>query len=1019
MMTFDLFVQTSYSFNGSLLDVNQWLARAKEYGYTALGIADEHNLYAAIKFYQSCLDAGIKPIFGSVLGIQTALGGRTSFLFIAKNDRGYRNLLKLVSAANTSGPDVPWDRVMEWKDGLAVIALPDRGDLPAAILANDLSLAADLYRQYSRAFETFYLGIDLSDFVSEMRIAPIFRAFGECVIVHQVHYLDKDDLLASKVLSMILKDEKVTEEGMFVAEEALHDFKTPAELTALYADDPEAVRTTERLIESIGVTIDFDRTCLPRYPVPEKRKSADYLRALATKGLEKRLSVKENSEFTPRQYRERLDYELSVIESMGFCDYFLIVWDFVLYAKKQGILVGPGRGSAAGSLVSFTLGITDIDPLEHRLYFERFLNPERITMPDIDTDFPDDRRDDVIRYVVEKYGKDHVSNIIAFGTFQGKSAIRDTARILKTPEGVIDEITGYVSESANSIDEFKKDHPEKYRFLTESAETSMLMRISERIAGLPRHVSTHAAGIVITDQPLTDYSPVQNGLMGMYQTQYEAADLERIGLLKIDFLGIRNLTTIDRVLKLIEEKTGNKINIYRLPLQDEPTFRLLREVNTLGLFQLESEGMMNLLRKLQIRSFDDIAVAVALFRPGPMENIPAYLRRRNGEEKVVYPHPDLEKILKDTHGIIVYQEQIMQIAHDFAGFTLGEADVLRRAVSKKKEEVLQQERLRFVTKCIGKGYSQTVADEIYDYIVKFANYGFNKNHSVVYALVAYWMAYLKANYPTYFMGVLLDSAIGSAAATADYIRECRKMNIKVLPPRINESQPHFVMENGDLRYPYLGVRNIGAVAAEKIQQIKGDKPFTGFLDFMERAQGLINSRAIESLIMVGMFDDFGQTKKTLMKNLKSVSHFIALGGYSGKETFVFLEEPEFAFDELASQEKELIGLNLSYHAFHPFEKALEAKGIPSVSVAIQKENAPTVFGGILQKMKVIKTKKGDEMAFLTFEDALSSLEAILFPNDFRQFKPGLRLGEIYVVHGKLEVRDKKRQVVVSNLISWK
>jgi DNA polymerase-3 subunit alpha len=1018
-MTFELFVQTSYSFNGSLLDVDPWIARAKEYGYTALGIADEHNLYAAIKFYQGCLDAGIKPILGSVLGVQTIHGGKTTFLFIAKTNLGYRNLLKLVSVANTAGPEIPWENVMEWKDGLAVIALPDRGDLSAAILANDLSLAADLFRQYRRTFETFYLGIDLSDFVSEMRIAPIFRTLGECVIVHRVHYLDKDDLLASKVLSMILKDEKVTEEGMFVTEEALHDFKTPAELTALYAEDGEAIRTTERLIESVHVTIDFDRTCLPKYPVPENRKSADYLRALATKGLEKRLSVKETQKYPWEQYRERLDYELSVIESMGFCDYFLIVWDFVLYAKKHGILVGPGRGSAAGSLVSFSLGITDIDPLEHRLYFERFLNPERITMPDIDTDFPDDRRDDVIRYVVEKYGKDHVSNIIAFGTFQGKSAIRDTGRILHVSDNVINEITGYVSEADNSIEEFKKNHPEKYRFLMESPDTARLLQVSERIAGLPRHVSTHAAGIVITDQPLTEYSPVQNGLMGMYQTQYEAIDLERIGLLKIDFLGIRNLTTIDRVLRLIEAKTGEKINIYRLPLKDEPTFRLLRDVHTLGIFQLESEGMMNLLRKLQVRSFEDIAVAVALFRPGPMENIPTYLRRRNGEETVVYPHPDLEKILKDTHGIIVYQEQIMQIAHDFAGFTLGEADVLRRAVSKKKEEVLQQERQRFVTKCVGKGYSQTVANEIYDYIVKFANYGFNKNHSVVYALVAYWMAYLKAHYPTYFMGVLLDSAIGSAAATADYIRECRKMNIKVLPPRINESQPHFVMENGNLRYPYLGIRNIGAVAAETIQQIKGDKPFTGFLDFLGRAQGLLNSRAIESLILVGMFDDFGQTKKTLMKNLKSASQFMALGGYSGKETFVFLEEPEFEFEELARQEKELIGLNLSYHAFLRYEKALEAKGIPSVSVVLQQPNGPTVFGGLLQKMKKIQTKQGDEMAFLTFEDAYASLEAILFPKDFRFFGPGLQLGEIYVVRGTLEDRDKKRQVLVTNLVSWK
>lgn len=1014
MMTFDLYVQTSYSFNGSLLDVERLIARARQQGFTALGIADEGNLYAAIKFAEGCREAGIRPILGSVISVINPFGEPTTFLFIAKNAMGYRNLLKIVTLANTESPEVAWNALCERKAGLIAVALPDRGDIRGAILGGDPGKAGALCLEYRRIFETFYLGIDLSDLVSEMQVAPVFRQLGECIVLNKVRYLDKEDLLASRVLGMILKDEKAGEEGLFVAEEALFDFKSPEVLTRLYADYGDAVHLTEKTIASIDLNLDFSRRCLPRYPVPEGRKSADYLSALAAKGLEKRLGAKAEAQFPAGTYQERLRYELSVIESMEFSDYFLIVWDFILYAKKHGILVGPGRGSAAGSLVSYVLGITDIDPLEHQLYFERFLNPERITMPDIDTDFPDDRRDEVIRYVAEKYGKNHVSNIIAFGTFQGKSAIRDCARILKISDPVIEEITGYVSETDNSIEEFKNSNPEKYRFLHNNSDIARLIDISERIAGLPRHVSTHAAGIVITDEEISAYSPVQNGLMGMYQTQFEAVDLEKIGLLKIDFLGIRNLTIVDRVLRMIEENTGEKINIYRLPLDDQRTFRLLREVNTLGVFQLESGGMMNLLRKMQIRNFADIAVCVALFRPGPMDNIPAYIRRRNGEENVIYPHPDLEKILRDTNGIIVYQEQIMQIAHEFAGYTLGEADVLRRAVSKKKEDVLRKERETFVSKCRAKGYSEAVANEIYDYIVKFANYGFNKNHSVVYALVAYWMAYLKANYPTFFMAVLLDSALGSSTATADYIRECQKLGLRILPPRINESHAHYVMENGNLRFPYLGVRNIGGVVADRIEQIKGDKPFTGFLDFMERAEG-VNSRVIESMILVGMFDGFGQTKKTLIENLKPITNFIALGGYSGKETFVYLEEPEYDFDYLSKTEKELIGLNLSYHAFMKYADLLSSKKIPAVSEALRKPDGKVEFAGILGKVKKIRTKSGEDMAFAEWEDPFDVIEGILFPRAFQQYGGLLERGKLYLVRGTLEQRDQKRQVLIDQI----
>ncbi|MDD4595341.1 MAG: DNA polymerase III subunit alpha [Candidatus Izemoplasmatales bacterium] len=1014
MMTFDLFIQTSYSFNGSLLDVDKLVSRAFEQGFTALGIADHKNLYGAIKFYQCCQAVGIKPIIGTVIDSRSKLDGKTTFLAIAKTTLGYHNLLKIVSYIQTENPVIPWDQLQTWKQDIIMIALSDRGDIYQAVLNNDLTMANDLYREYKQAFDYFYLGIDLSDFSVEMQVAPVYKTLGEAVIVNQVHYLDKDDLRAAKILTQIITSDKVENDSLFSSEEAIFNLKSPIELREAYSEYLEAVELTESLIAKIDVSIDFGKIQLPKYKVPGDYQAKDYLRALTTEGLKKRLASKGTQKIAVNVYQDRVKYELSVIEQMGYCDYFLIVWDFVLYAKKHGILVGPGRGSAAGSLVSYVLGIVDVDPLEHNLVFERFLNPERITMPDIDMDFPDDRRDEVIKYVADKYGKDHVVNIVAFGTFQGKSAIRDTAKVLGTNQTIIDEITGYISESENSIDEFKKMHPEKYRFLMDNPNTFDLLTISERIAGLPRHISTHAAGIVITDRDIREYAPIQNGLMGMYQTQWEMTDLEKIGLLKIDFLGIRNLTTIDRVLHLIETKTGDLINIYKIPTEDAKTFKLLQDVNTLGVFQLETDGMMNLARKMQIRTFDDIAVCVALFRPGPMENIPSYLRRRSGDEKVVFPHPDLEKILKETYGIIIYQEQILQIAHEFAGYSLGEADVLRRAVSKKKENVLIKEREKFVLKCKEKHYSEAIANEIYDYIVKFANYGFNKSHSVVYAMVAYWMAYLKANYPTYFMAVLLDSAIGSAKATADYIKECRKLKIKVLPPRINASQKHYALENGNLRFPYSGIRNIGNIVADRITEIKKDGPFSGFLDFVKRSSDL-NSRVVESMILCGMFDEFPETKKTLINNLKQISNFIKLDGYASKETFVYLNEEEYDFDYLIEQEKSLLGVNLSYHPFSRYAETIERNGLLVVSDIIETTNGSIRIAGMINRVKIIKTKSGNEMAFVEIEDEFNTIEGTLFAREYANDSAILIKGNVVIVSGLLEKRENKHQIIVSNM----
>jgi len=1016
MLTYDLFIQTGYSFNGSLIDVDRLIERAKTAGFSALGIADDRNMFAALKFYRKCVASGIKPVIGMAFPAVIGSGIEIPFSAFAKSNAGYRNLILLASALGTGEKALALDAVKDRSEGLFFVAPTNHGPINAAVVGGDVPAAIELWRAVRAALPASYLGLDLNDFTSEMKIAPVLGDIGEPVAFNRVNYMEQDDIPSSRILAQILHEAKTLNEGLFVNEDAVYDFKTPEQLTRMYGDHRKAAKNAERLIAEVDVSIDFSARRLPRYPLAAGLTAAGELRRMAEKGLVRRLATTPATRLRkrPEDYRARLEFELSVIEKMGYCDYFLVVWDFVLYAKKKGILVGPGRGSAAGSLTSYVLGIVDVDPLAHDLFFERFLNPERITMPDIDMDFPDDRRDEVIRYVAEKYGKDHVASIVAFGTFQGKSAIREVARILKTPETVVGEITGSVSETSNSIAEFKRNEPDKYRYMTANPPIAELLLTAEKLVDLPKHLSTHAAGIVITDEPITAFAPVRTGLLDMNQTQYEASDLEAIGLLKIDFLGISNLTTIDRVLKLIEAGNGTKVDIYKIPMDDPKTFRLLQDVSVLGVFQLESDGMMNLLRQMQIRSFDDISAAVALFRPGPMANIPEYIRRRTGQSKITYPDPLLEDILRETHGIIVYQEQIMQIANVYAGYSLGEADVLRRAVSKKKEDVLVREREKFVRKCGERNHSSAVSNEIYDYIVKFADYGFNKSHSVAYALVAYWMAYLKANHPFEFMAVLLDATVGSAAATHDYVRECRKLGIKVLPPDINGSGARFRIEQGGLRFPFQGIRGIGPVVAKRLEEIRGERPFADFVDFMRRAAD-VNARAIESLIMVGAFDTFGKNRQTLVSNQKQIANYMSFGEYSDSTKFVFIEFPEFDFGILQEKEKELIGINLLHHPLNRYAERLAAMNLMTVSDAIHTAGGFVRFAGLVARVNRIKTKGGEAMAFLEIEDQLSSAEGVLFPRTYARTSAGLEKGTVKIFGGRLEKQTDKKQFVIDEV----
>lgn len=1007
MINFNLYLQSSYSLNGSLIDIEKAVEKAASFGYKTLGLVDVNHMYGVIKFYQACIKKRIKPIIGLEVSLKGLSFESQPVILYAKNNHGYNNLIKISSFLGNGNADIETDFLKKHNEGIIGVIISDKGMFSDSLYADNDSAATIIYNEISVTLDSLYLGLDLRNYSAEIKIAPKLKDYGKTVVLTSTHYLNEEDKVASQILQKILQKDKV-DSGLFESDDISLHLRQIEEVDRIYNAYPIAIKNTYEIINQCEVVIDFDKLHLPKYQFG-KESAGQKLKELTNKGLVRRLKQKNIFTDKYQQYQSRLDYELSVIEKMNYEDYFLIVWDFVLYAKKRGILVGPGRGSAAGSLVAYVLGIVDVDPIEFDLYFERFLNPERITMPDIDMDFPDDKRDEIIQYVADKYGYDKVVSIITFGTFQGKSAIRDVARILGTANAIIEDITSNISETNNSIEEFQKQYPKKYQQYIANPEINTLISIASKLNGLCRHTSTHAAGIIITEDAIHNYCPTQKGLLGMLQTQYEAEDLEKLGLLKIDFLGIRNLSIITNTLDLIKEFDNKEIEIYKIPLDDEKTFKLLKEVNSLGIFQLESSGMMNLMRQMQISEFNDIATCISLHRPGPMENIPSFIKRRNKEERVSYIDDDLIPILKDTQGIIVYQEQIMKIANKFASYSLGEADVLRRAVSKKNREILEKEREKFVQGVINTGYSVEVGNQIYDYIVKFANYGFNKSHAVAYSLVAYWMAYLKANFPSYFLSVLLNSQIGSVTGTNKYIMECRKLGIKVLPPRLNLSTDNYGFENGNLRFPYKGIKGIGDVTAKTITNVQNNQPFTNFVDFVSRASD-IGSNVVEALIFANVFESFGYNKRTLINNISSVQNYISFGN---REEFKFAEYPEYDFEFLQQKEKEMLGINFEYHPIHRFKDVIQKNNYPILSEILETEPRFFKFVAVLSRVKKHITKTNENMAFVTFEDEYNNLEAVLFPKMLRSIN--LEVGLVYLVEGIFEVKNQKQSYIINKI----
>ncbi len=998
----NLFVETNFSMNGSNIKIKELVNKAVASNYQALAITDR-KMYGVIKFYKECLKNNVKPIIGLNILIEGVSNeSRNNLLVYAKNNEGYQNLLKLASIQSLNSV-ISLSEFKKYHKGIITVINMDNSEVLAYFNLNQNNELKEALNLLSTLSNNLYFRVSNNSELNEY----IGKTY-QLVVLDYVHYLDQEDYIISNTLKKIFSKES----GNLFSDNKGNHFKTIDEINELYKAYPSAIENAAKIAEMCNVTISFDQTYLPTYNVKQDVSAKDYLHALAYKGLEKRLVGKKVDK---RKYLARLEYELKIIDDMGYNDYFLIVWDFVKYAKKKKYLVGPGRGSAAASLVSYCLGITSVDSIKYDLVFERFLNPERITLPDIDMDLPDDKRDDIIKYVRDFYGVNKVASICTFGTFLAKSAIRDTARVLEIDGLLLDEILKYTIQYPN-LSKMLEESTEIQNIIARDKKAKNLLMIAVKIEGLHRHVSTHAAGIIITSKDLTDHTAVQNGLLDMMQTQYKAKDLEELGLLKIDFLGLGNLTTINKVVNLINETEKQSLDIYKIPMDDKLTFDLLKRVETTGIFQLESQGMRSLIGNMQVDCFEDIVTILALYRPGPMENIPVYLKRRQKREKITYPHKILEDILASTNGIIIYQEQILKIANLFAGYTLGEADVLRRAVSKKQHDILEKERANFVKKATKQGHSEASSNEIYDYIVKFANYGFNRAHSVAYAMVSYWMAYLKANYPKYFIAVLLSSVIGSENHMRNYIFEANKLGVAILPPSINRSNATFKPEKASLRYPLLGIKNIGINTVNKIIEERNNGQFKSYIDFVSRTHSFLNVRIIEALISASALDEFNLSKRTMFEKLDEVISFSQYGNFISKEDFVFDNLTEYPYTVLEENEKKVLGFNLVMNPLLAYEDYIKKHLLykPStISKSLIGKEIRVV--GVLSSIKIIKTKKGTEMAFISIQDEFRKLDGVLFTSTYNQYEKIIEKNAVYLFMVGIEERNSNLQLIIKKI----
>lgn len=963
-------IKTSYSLLQSLNGIKRLVSYASSLGYKSLAITDSNNMFGVMEFYNECKKNNIKPIIGIELSIEDK-----KILLYAINNNGYKNLIKLSTLI--SERPITKDDLTNYKEDVLLI-------IP--------------YKYYDESIYNIYS----NHYIGYSTIEERNKIKEDKVLINDVSYLYKEDYKYLDYAYMI-KELKVLGEYELNTHKGQH-LLTKEEIELLTTE--EDINNTKLISNLCNVELTFTKGLLPIYDT--SIDAYEYLKYLCHKGLKRRL--KDN---VPEKYLKRLDKELSIIKQMDFCNYFLIVWDYVKYAKLNNILVGPGRGSAAGSLVSYTLGIIDIDPIKYDLLFERFLNPERITMPDIDIDFDSEKRQDVINYVINKYGEENVAGIITFDTLAAKQVVRDVARILEISPSDTDYITKLISPK-ETLSETLRNNVKLKRLINENYKYKQLFDISLHLEGNPRNIGVHPSGIVISRININETVPLYKNNRGIQTIAYSMDYLEALGLLKMDFLGISNLTLIEEVLTNIRKQENLNITFSNIPLDDKKTLEIFKKAKTDGIFQFESFGMRRFLEKLQVSSFDDLIDALALYRPGAMDYIDNYIRRKNGQEEIEYYHKSLEPILKPTYGIIIYQEQIMEIARTLAGYTLGEADILRRAISKKKEDILIHEKPKFIEKSIQNGYTKQLAEQIYNLILKFANYGFNKSHSVGYATVAYKMAFLKTYFFKYFETAILNNVIGNDTKTKIYLAEIKQNNIKILPPDINESTNKYEVINNSIRCPLSIITNVGSLVSKEIIDKRKEAPYKDFIDFVIRNYSVgINKKVIINLIKAGCFNSLGTNELTLLNNLDNIINYAELARDAGMIELSppsLIQYEDYTKEEIIDNQLTVFGFYLSNHPTNIYKSATDID-----TRYIEKYFDRTISLVLsIDQIKEVTTKKNDIMAFITASDEYGSVSLTIFPKDYKTYK-NINKKDIIRIFGRVERRFDQYQIVINSL----
>lgn len=1049
-----LHVHTEYSLLDGACRIKRLVQKVKELGQTAVAITDHGSMYGVIDFYKECKNNGIKPIIGCEVYVATRsrfekvhkLDGSYHLVLLCKNQIGYENLIKLVSCGYIEGfynkPRIDIELLKKHSEGLVALSACLAGEIPRLLSKGEYEKAKQTAIQYEEIFGkgNYYIEIQNHGIDDQIKILPLLNKLSletgiPLVATNDSHYIDKEDYAMQNVLICIQTNTIVGSEGAMEFPTREFYIKSYDEMSEIFKNYTGAVDNTNIIADMCNVEFEFGNTKLPYFKLPDGIDNYEYFEKLCYDGLYKRYG-----QVPQKSIIDRLEYELEIIKKMGYVDYFLIVWDFIRYAKSVGIPVGPGRGSGAGSIAAYCSGITGIDPLKYNLLFERFLNPERISMPDFDIDFCVERRGEVIDYVVQKYGSDHVAQIITFGTMAAKAAVRDVGRALGLSYQFVDVIAKAIPTSLNmTIEKALKESKELRELYNGDEKAKELIEMAQKVEGMPRHSSTHAAGVVITREPASNYVPLSKNDESIV-TQFTMTTLEELGLLKMDFLGLRNLTVIAECEKQIRKMVPD-FDIENIPQDDKAVFSMLASGNTQGVFQFESAGMKQVLVNLVPDSLEDLIAVISLYRPGPMDSIPQYIKNRHDPSLVTYKHPMLKNILDVTYGCIVYQEQVMQICRELASYSYGRADLVRRAMSKKKADVMEKERESFLLGCMKNGVSEKIANDIFNEMTSFAAYAFNKSHAAAYALISYQTAYLKAHYPKEYMAALLTSVIDNTSKVIEYINDCTASGIKVLPPDVNTSNMEFKVVKEDITFGLLAVKSVGRnTISEVIKEREQNGEYKGLEDFIVRTQGKdVTKKCVENFIKCGCFDNFADNRRSMLcvyEEIVERENRNARSNVDGQLDLFFgmnIEKPaykipqleEFTLKERLAMEKEILGLYLSGHPLDQIPKIRSSIIVNSVSDVLKvneeesllHDNSMVNILGIILSKKVLTTKAGAQMAFLTVEDKTQTIEVVIFPNMYDRYSSLLQVDNILLFKGKISVKEEEDSKILCEGVS--